>query len=148
MTVKQFLQEIHFLNKAINADLDELSRLRSLLESAGPPKLKPGSKVKTGVSEDRFAGAMAEIIDLEAAIMADIRRMGAVQKQIREMLQKMSVPEHRLLLQERYINSKSWEKIALILGFSWRHTMRVHAKALKEFEEKYKDVIECHIDKC
>lgn len=50
--------------------------------------------------------------------------------------------KYRRLLQYRYLNFYTFEKIAVLMDYSWRHVHRVHNEALKLME----DVIECHID--
>lgn len=45
----------------------------------------------------------------------------------------------------RYCDGKRWEEIAVDIGYTWRHTLRIHGSALQSFARKYKDVIKCHI---
>lgn len=40
------------------------------------------------------------------------------------------------VLYERYINLRKWEDICVIIHMSWRHTHRVHARALAVISEK------------
>lgn len=42
----------------------------------------------------------------------------------------------RILMRERYINGKEWEKICVIINYSWRQTHRLHSKILDELTEK------------
>lgn len=51
--------------------------------------------------------------------------------------------KYRRLLELRYLNFNTFEQIAVMMNYSWRHVHRVHREAL----EIIKDVIECHIDK-
>ena len=41
------------------------------------------------------------------------------------------------ILFSRYIEKKTFEKIASDMNYSFRNTTRLHGKALKEFEKKY-----------
>lgn len=38
------------------------------------------------------------------------------------------------LLTMRYVEGKSWETIAVDIGYTWRHTIRLHGEALKRME--------------
>lgn len=49
--------------------------------------------------------------------------------------------KHRRLLELRYLNFCTFEQIAVMMNYSWRHVHRVHNEALCAI----KDVIECHI---
>jgi DNA-directed RNA polymerase specialized sigma subunit len=40
----------------------------------------------------------------------------------------------RELLKCRYLDFKSWEEIAYLNGYSWRHVFRLHEKALDEIK--------------
>ena len=41
------------------------------------------------------------------------------------------------ILFARYIERKTFEKIATELEYSWRQIIRLHGKALKQFENQY-----------
>ncbi len=49
---------------------------------------------------------------------------------------------YRRLLQYRYLNFYTFEEIAVMMHYSWRHIHRLHKEALRAIER----VIECHID--
>lgn len=66
--------------------------------------------------ERRLQAKKWECINLYHQIMADI----------------MAMPEatERTLLQYRYISGWTWERIALEMGITYRHVLRLHGKAL------------------
>ena len=41
------------------------------------------------------------------------------------------------ILFSRYIEKKTFEKIATEMEYSWRQIVRLHGKALQQFEKKY-----------
>ncbi len=51
--------------------------------------------------------------------------------------------KYRRLLQYRYLNFYTFEEIAVMMHYTWRHVHRIHSEALRAME----CVIECHIDK-
>ena len=57
-----------------------------------------------------------------------------------EMIRRVENSTYRALLIARYINCKTWEKIADELCYGVRQTHRLHGAALQKFE----NVIECH----
>ncbi len=50
--------------------------------------------------------------------------------------------KYRRLLQYRYINFCTFEEIAVMMHYSWRHIHRLHEEALNAISH----VIECHIE--
>ena len=47
--------------------------------------------------------------------------------------------EYQIILEQRYLCFKSWEQIAVDMGYSIQHTFRLHDAALTELERFYKD---------
>ena len=39
------------------------------------------------------------------------------------------------LLTEYYVNDRTWEEVAVQMGYSWRQTMRLHGQALGKVRE-------------
>jgi DNA-directed RNA polymerase specialized sigma subunit len=51
--------------------------------------------------------------------------------EIMQVIKQMSDLELQTLLEQRYLNFKTWEQIAVDMGYNVRHLYRVHEKALK-----------------
>lgn len=69
-----------------------------------------------------------EYLISSAAIVADF--MG---------LKCLDSHEYQIILEQRYLCFKSWEKISVDLGYSIQHTFRLHDAALTDLERFYKD---------
>ena len=54
-------------------------------------------------------------------------------------LNRMKKPENRTVLQLRYLNGKSWQEIADILGCSLHTVYRRHRTAMQELEDAVPD---------
>ena len=52
-------------------------------------------------------------------------------------IQNIENDDYYEILFARYIEKLTFEKIANKTGWCWRQVHRIHAKALKAFEEKY-----------
>lgn len=58
-----------------------------------------------------------------------------VHEEIYDAIEKMQSTEaERVLLLYRYVDGKSWEEIAVKMGYTWRHTLRLHGRALHSFQ--------------
>lgn len=83
--------------------------------------------------------AFGEAIDQRCAELADVSR------EIFNAICRLPLDEnnnkYRQLLIYRYLNFYTFERIAVVMDYSWRHIHRLHAEALRAMDV----VIECHI---
>ena len=70
--------------------------------------------------------------------IADYHR--AADQREQQIAQLPNQSEVRVLIL-RYCHGKDWNDVANELGYTWRHTLRIHGDALQSFADKYKDVI-------
>ena len=134
MRAKEYLNQIRFLDKEIQSLLEQVSKLRSSLERCTTRITDEPRKTNTG---DSLPDTVSKIIELENKID------GLADKQIDlkgHIISKISCMEsslYRTILIHRYINFKKWEEIARTLHYSRAQINRLHAVALKEFDNKY-----------
>jgi DNA-directed RNA polymerase specialized sigma subunit len=134
MIVKDYLKQAFYLDRVIKANRDELERLRSVVEAV-PSSAHSGNSGQAGTKNDRLVGLTARIIDCEREIHSDIRKYINLKFEIREKINSVSDLNLRLILQKRYLNFQKWEEIAVDTGVSFRHVLRLHKRALTEFEK-------------
>lgn len=48
----------------------------------------------------------------------------------------------RAVLTERYLNNKRWEQIAVDMNYTYRNVIKIHGKALQQFEIQFKEFLE------
>jgi len=124
----KYLKRYVLLDKEIDRKLEEVSRLRS--------KLTRITQVLT--TEPRGGGTiygkteeiLAKIVDLENEIDADIDRLIEVRDSIKSIIEAVEDDRERLLLQYRYLDGWTFEKIAVEMNYSWRQIHRLHSRAL------------------
>ena len=58
---------------------------------------------------------------------------------ITHLIKSLDSHEYQIILEQRYLCFKSWEKISVDLGYSIQHTFRLHDAALTDLERFYKD---------
>lgn len=71
---------------------------------------------------------------LQTRLLAERSRMIELRLEITDRINAVPDETERLLLRLRYIRGESFERIAGELGYTWRHTMRIHGNALQHFE--------------
>ena len=126
---KDFLNRYCYLDASINSKLAQVQRMRELAAGVAPP----GDGKSSGKS-DRVGSIVSKIVDLEAEIYADIDALVNIGREIRAVISKVADDRYRTILTERYINGKTFEEIAVKCNYSWRHTVRLHGKALLAFK--------------
>lgn len=55
-------------------------------------------------------------------------------KEITDRIEQLSDEDEKDVLMYRYIKLMKWEDIAAKMSFSWRHTHKIHSRALKNFK--------------
>lgn len=124
----KYLKRYINLDREIERKLEEVARLRA--------KLTRGTEVYS--TEPRGGGSiygkteeiLAKIVDLEKEIDADVDRLIAVRDNIKSVIEVVEDDRERLLLQYRYLDGWTFEKIAVEMHYSWRQIHRLHSQAL------------------
>ena len=126
---KDFLSQAYRIDQRINSKLEQIQSLRELATKA------TATLSDSPVSGSRNVHSMSDIIDkmidLEAEINADIDRLVDLKREIMTVIKRVENPEYQTLLELRYLCFKTWEHIAVTLGFSIQHIHRLHDAALK-----------------
>nr|DAK93054.1 MAG TPA: Protein of unknown function (DUF1492) [Caudoviricetes sp.] len=135
MTTKDYLNQVGRLNRMINNKLIEIAQLKELACSISA--IQTGERVQTTPNYDKIGTAYAKIDDMERKLDKLIDTY--VDKKNHIISQIDGVEDEMLynILFARYIERKTFEKIATELEYSWRQIIRLHGKALKQFENQY-----------
>ena len=134
MNAKQYLRRIRFLDKTINAKLEQIMAHRSLAAKV-TSVLQECPQFRSGYHEDRLANIVAKIVDLEEQLQKDLEEYINLKRKVIMQINSMEDGQLKLVLYHRYLNQKTWEDIACDLNCStqWVHTL--HGQALREFEK-------------
>lgn len=135
MTTKDYLNQVGRLNRMINNKLIEIVQLKELACSISA--IQTGERVQTTPNYDKIGTAYAKIDEMERKLDKLIDTY--VDKKNHILGQIDGIEDEMLynILFARYIERKTFEKIATELEYSWRQIIRLHGKALKQFENQY-----------
>lgn len=125
---KEELKQIPRIDKLIKIRKQQLEELEEL--STCVPCLKAEEKVQTSVQNNSMNVAV-KIADLSEEIRKDYVYLLGLKKEVYKLIKPLDVNE-RILMDLRYIGGKEWKEIAYLLGWSYRHTTRVHGEILKK----------------
>ena len=128
MTAKQFLARAYWLDRRIEKKTEEIERMRSRLERITAQI----TDMPRGGSGGDWTDLVAKVHEREEAIRGEIAELVEVKKQIAEVIAAVEEPRYRTLLELRYRNYLSFERIAVEMNYSWRHVIRLHDEALRE----------------
>ncbi|KAB2953734.1 DUF1492 domain-containing protein [Heliorestis acidaminivorans] len=133
MNAKEYLSQALWLDQMINSKLEQLEYLKSLTtkvsRSIGQEKVSGGKSINSTMEQ-----AIIKVVDLGEEINRDIDRFVDLKREILITINEVSDLNYRLLLELRYISGKTWDEIAMTLGYDRSWVFRVHGRALKEIE--------------
>lgn len=135
MDTKQYLQQISRLDRMINNKLAEISQLRELAMSVSA--VKNEERVQTTPNFDKIGTAYCKIEEMEEKLDKLIDEFVDKKNLIISQIDKIENETYYEILFARYIEKKTFEKIADEMNYSFRNTTRLHGQALREFENKF-----------
>lgn len=130
MTNKEYLGQAYRIDQRINSKLEQLASHWALATKAtavvsdmprsATPSVHPMEDVMDNIE------ALREEINADIDALVDLKRdiMGAIKV--------LKNPEYQTLLELRYLCYRSWEQVAVDLGYSASHVKRLHGEALKK----------------
>lgn len=128
MTAKEYLSQGWLLDQRIDARIAERERLMAKVTAARSPSL---SGMPRGGKHD-WTDAVDRAADLSAEIDADIKELCRLKREIGETIDRVDDYKCRTLLELRYRNYYTWERIAEELHYEVRQVYRLHGEALQK----------------
>ena len=128
MTVKEYLGQAYRLDQRINSKLEQVLSLRELTTKATATM----SDMPGGGSRNvyKMQDIIGKIVDLEDEINADIDRLVDLKREMVAVIKAVENPEYQTLLELRYLCFKTWEQIAVYMGYESRYLHKLHQRAL------------------
>lgn len=135
LETKQYLGQISRLDRMIKNKMTELSQYRDLIY--GLSAVVNEERVQTSPDFDKMSGKVDKILKMESKIDNLIDEYVDKKNLIISQIDSMENETYYEILFARYIEKKTFEKIADEMMYSWRQIIRLHGKALQEFEKIY-----------
>ncbi len=129
MTNKEYLTQAYRIDQRINSKLEQVGSLRDLATKATATI----SDMPHGPNQNihSMESIVVKIIDLENEINKDIDELVDLKCEVVGIVKAIKNPEYQTLLELRYLCFKTWEQIAVNMGYSLQYAFRLHDKALK-----------------
>lgn len=135
METKEYLQQIGRYDRLINNKLVELAQYRSMACSVSA--VKNDEKVQSSPSHDTMDKIVSKIEQMENEIDMLVDRYIDNKRIIISQIDSMSDEMTYQILFSRYVEQKTFEKMAIEMNYCYKQIIRRHGKALQEFEQKW-----------
>lgn len=128
MIVKEYLEQAFRLDQRINSKMEQITLLNCLATKATstlndvPPS---GTR-----NVHRMEDIIVKIVDLESEINVDIDELVDLKGEIMRTIKAVKNTEYQTLLELRYLCFKTWEQIAVDMGYTVRNIHLLHKQAL------------------
>ena len=123
MNAKEYLSQAFLIDKRINSKIEQLDNLRAISRMTNRQiSDMPGSPNR---NTHKLEDTVIKIVELEAEIDSDIDALVDLKADITHRIKQINGPEYQLVLELRYLCFKSWEEIAMQMGYdgvppAWR----------------------------
>lgn len=128
------------LEREIDNQIERLENIESKMYSIGSPELSDMPKASTVVG-DRIGNMVAKKSELEETVRELVKRQSEERAWIQETLRHIKKADERAVIQMRYIDSESWQRVSYMLfGCNedypqreesyLRRTTKLHGRAL------------------
>lgn len=135
METKEYLQQIGRYDRLINNKLVELAQYRSMACSVSA--VKNDERVQSSPSYDTMDKIVSKIEQMENEIDMLVDKYIDNKRIIISQIDSMSDEMTYQILFSRYVEQKTFEKMAIEMNYCYKQIIRRHGKALQEFEQKW-----------
>lgn len=130
MTAKEYLGQAYRLDQRINSKLEQVESLNGLATKVS--STLTGMPKNPNRATSIMADAVAKIIDLQAEINNDIDCLVDLKREMVTVIKAVVNKEYQTLLELRYLCFRTWEQIAVDMGYNVRHVYRLHDEAVEK----------------
>lgn len=132
MNVKAWLNRARNIDREIDSLLRERSEMRNMLFSV------TSNYEEIVVSGTKDPHKFDRLAELETEIDNQIDNLVSVKAEILRAINKLDDGRFRDVLRLRYLESRTFEQIAVEINYSYKQTCRIHGRALLKMEEVLK----------
>lgn len=128
MKVKEYLEQPHEAErKAINC----MERAREVRAAASSVSISyTGIRVHSSHQQSRVEAGVIKAMELEAQALDLLSDYVRSFREVRSLIIQVPDTDHSFLLELRYLNFKTWNEIAKIMGKTSRWVQILHGRAL------------------
>lgn len=141
MTAKEYLNEVNNYRRIIRSielQIEEARHQATQIRAIVYDK----DRVQTSPSASAMDQFIMRLDELGDRYVTNLIQYRAEIDKRSKMINALQNPTHAQILRLRYINGLKWKSICVEMGYTFRHTTKLHGYALQAFAEQFKDVLE------
>lgn len=141
MTAKEYLNEVNNYRRIIRSielQIEEARHQATQIRAIVYDK----DRVQTSPSASAMDQFIMRLDELGDRYVTNLIKYRAEIDKRSKMINALPNPTHAQILRLRYINGLKWKSICVEMGYTFRHTTKLHGYALQAFAEQFKDVLE------
>lgn len=132
MDAKTYLGQARRIHWIIESKLQQIQQLENLATQAKCPMGKIGEAGGgSSIEGSRVESLTVKFIDLKDQVEADMKRLLDLRSEIGAAIKEIGNLEFEYILEERYLNYKSWNDLCDGMKVSKDYLYHLHGKALK-----------------
>jgi DNA repair exonuclease SbcCD ATPase subunit len=128
---KEYLNSYKNLCRKLQSLEEQLQSLREVEQSA---KIQELSDMPRGGRQKDLSDYIVRLDKILSKVIRTKQECIDRKLEIEDQIADMQDGIESAILHKRYIEFKPWEQICVELNYSWKHTHRIHSKALNSFE--------------
>lgn len=136
MQAEQYLRKIKRLDSFVKIKQEELKEIRTRAEGIGCIDYST-DRIQSSPNPDKLVNGVIKLITQENKYDEAIQNLYDLKAEAEERIEGVPNEDYRLLLTLRYLRFKTFEEIAVEMGFTFQWIHELHKRALIQFEELY-----------
>lgn len=130
MTTKEWLNQARRLQTQIDAQREQIARLRATI-GCGTRNL---SGMPGGGKKHDWTDTAIQAEELEMRLDGNIRELIALKQSILDAIEAVDDTDCRIVLEYRYLCGWSWQRIATAMHYDRTSVWRIHGRAVMKVE--------------
>ena len=128
MNAQEYFNRAYNLDQRINSKIEQISSLNELATKC--TSAITGMPHSPNHGKTTMADTVTKIVALQEEINCDIDSLVDLKREMAGVIKAVESFEQQVLLELRYLCFKSWDQIAVEMGYSLHHLYKVHRAAL------------------
>ena len=133
MTAKEYLRQYGQIEREIERLLEERQRWVDLATRITPAYSDAPAGSQN--SDGKIPAAVEQIIRWEDELEHRVKALITLRQEIDGVFRRLENPDYRTVLQLRYIQGLTWEKVAEEMHYSYQWVCILHGRALQALKE-------------
>ncbi|MBR3236851.1 MAG: hypothetical protein IKF99_00275 [Oscillospiraceae bacterium] len=134
---KEYLSQIKTLDSKIRRKQQEAKELRDAALSLGSTQMDPDRIRSASPDPDPMASQVGRYVDIQKEVQAMIIELMELKHLIIGQIAELDDSDYMDVLWKRYVDLKTFSRIADEMGYDISTIFRIHGRALQAFNEKY-----------